>query len=147
MAIATHWHSDKTDGLEYYRSLGIKTYTTIRTDELSKLHGKKRAQFLLGADTTFQAGDQSFETYFPGEGHTTDNIVIWFGKERILYAGCLVKGTDAGSLGNLEDANKAAYATTLKRLKKKYPHPAYIIVTHSEGSDTHSLKHSIRLAK
>ncbi|MDP1974314.1 MAG: hypothetical protein Q8J87_15160, partial [Sediminibacterium sp.] len=32
MAFATHWHSDKTAGLEYYKQLGIKTYTTQFTD-------------------------------------------------------------------------------------------------------------------
>ena len=36
MCFATHWHSDKTAGLEYYRQQGIKTYTTVLTDELSK---------------------------------------------------------------------------------------------------------------
>jgi metallo-beta-lactamase class B len=35
MCFATHWHSDKTAGLEYYRQQGIKTYTTVLTDELS----------------------------------------------------------------------------------------------------------------
>src|SRR5580698_7690752 len=29
--IATHWHSDKTAGLSYYRSRGIKTYSTRLT--------------------------------------------------------------------------------------------------------------------
>ncbi len=36
MAFATHWHSDKTAGLEYYKQQGIKTYTTQLTDGLSK---------------------------------------------------------------------------------------------------------------
>ena len=84
LCFATHWHSDKTAGLEYYRQRGIKTYTTVLTDELSKKNGKKRAEFLMTTDTVLHAGQYSFETYFPGQGHTEDNIIIWFEKEKIL---------------------------------------------------------------
>ena len=56
MCFATHWHSDKTAGLEYYRQQGIKTYTTKKTDNYSKEKGKKRAEFLMYQDTTFFLG-------------------------------------------------------------------------------------------
>src|ERR1700739_54852 len=87
LCIATHFHSDRTAGLEYYRQQGIKTYTTVLTDELSKKNNKKRAEFLIAKDTVFNVGQYSFETYYPGQGHTADNIVIWFKKEKILYGG------------------------------------------------------------
>jgi metallo-beta-lactamase class B len=35
MCIATHWHSDRTEGLAYYQQQGISTYTYL-TDEFSK---------------------------------------------------------------------------------------------------------------
>jgi metallo-beta-lactamase class B len=69
MAFATHWHSDKTAGLEYYKQLGIKTYTTQLTDELSKKNNAKRAQFLMSKDTSFVVDQYQFETFYPGEGH------------------------------------------------------------------------------
>lgn len=147
MCIATHWHSDRTEGLEYYKQLGIKTYTTRLTDELCKKNNKKRAEYLIEGDTVFHIGPYSFETYYPGEGHTTDNIVIWFGKEKILYGGCLIKGADAENLGYLGDANVRAYYSTLKKVQKKCPDPKFIIISHSDWNDTNSLKHSIKLAK
>lgn len=147
IALATHWHSDKTAGLEYYRQQGIRTYTTLLTDELSQLNNKKRAQYLMTGDTTFHVGGYSFETYFPGEGHTKDNIIIWFAKEKILYGGCLIKGADAEDLGFLGDGNTETYAATLKNVQKKCPKPAYIIVAHSDWSSTRSLKHSIKIAR
>ncbi len=147
ICFATHWHSDKTAGLEYYRQLGIKTYTTVLTDELSKKNNKKRAEFLMANDTVFNIGHYSFETYYPGQGHTEDNIVIWFKKEKILYGGCLIKGADAKDLGYLDDGNVAEYATTLKRVKKKFRNPKFIIVAHSDWKNTHSLKHSLMMAK
>lgn len=147
MCIATHWHSDRTAGLEYYTQKGIKTYTTVLTDELCKKNGKKRATYLIEKDTVFNVGEYSFETYYPGEGHTTDNIVIWFNKEKILYGGCLIKGADAENLGYLGDANKKQYLTTLQNVQQKCADPKFIIVSHSDWNNINSLKHSIKLAK
>jgi len=146
MCFATHWHSDKTAGLEYYRQLGIKTYTTVLTDQLSKKNNKKRAEFLMAKDTVFTMGQYTFETYYPGPGHTEDNIVIWFKKEKILYGGCLIKGADAEDLGYLGDGNIKEYASTLKNVQKKFRNPNYIIIAHSDWNDTNSLKHSIEMA-
>jgi metallo-beta-lactamase class B len=147
LCIATHWHSDKTAGLEYYKQQGILTYTTVFTDELSKTNNKKRAEFLMEKDTVFNVGHYSFETYYPGQGHTADNIVIWFKKEKILYGGCLIKGADAENLGYLGDANLTEYANTLKKVQNKYLDPKFIIISHSNWNNIKSLKHSIMLAR
>ncbi len=147
ICIATHWHSDRTDGLEYYKQQGIKTYTTLLTDKLSKENNKKRAEFLMTKDTTFNVGQYSFEVYYPGEGHTMDNIVVWFSKEKILYGGCLIKGADAENLGYLGDANVEEYETTLKKVQRKCPDPKFIIVSHHDWKNINSLKHSIKMAR
>lgn len=147
LCIATHWHSDRTEGLAYYKQKGIKTYTTVLTDELSKQHNKKRAEFLISKDTVFNVAPYTFETFYPGPGHTEDNIVLWFRNEKILYSGCLIKGADAKDLGFLGDGNVAAYASTLINVQKKFPHPRFIIVSHHNWTNNKSLNHSIKLAK
>jgi metallo-beta-lactamase class B len=147
LCIATHWHGDRTEGLEYYKQQGIKTYTTVLTDEFSKKNNKKRAEFLMTKDTVFNVGQYSFEVYYPGGGHTEDNIIVWFGKEKILYGGCLIKGAKAKNLGYLGDANIQEYETTLLKVKHKCPDPQFIIVSHHDWTSTHSLKNSIKLAK
>ena len=147
MCIATHWHSDRTEGLEYYKNEGIKTFTTSLTDELSKKNGKKRAQYLIERDSIFNVGKYSFQTYYPGEGHTADNIVIWFDKEKILYGGCLIKGADAENLGYLGDANVTTYHSSLKNVQQKCPSPKHIVISHSGWDNINSLKHSLKLAK
>jgi metallo-beta-lactamase class B len=147
MAFATHWHSDKTAGLEYYRQQGIKTYTTKLTDELSKKNNTKRAEFLMAKDTVFNVGKYTFETYYPGPGHTEDNIVIWFKKERILFGGCLIKGVDSENLGFLGDGNIKEYESTLKNVQRKFKKPRFIIIAHSDWNNLNSLKYSIKMAK
>lgn len=145
--IATHWHSDRTEGLEYYKTKGIKTYTTQLTDELSKKNNKRRAEYIIEKDSTFRVGQHMFETYYPGQGHTEDNIVLWFDKEKILYGGCLIKGAAAENLGYLEDGNVFEYETTLKNVQWRFPDPKFIIVSHHDWDDINSLKHSIEMAK
>ncbi len=147
LCIATHFHEDRTGGLDYYRQKGIKTFTTRQTDELSKMRGMKRAEFLIEKDTVFTVGQYSFQTYFPGHGHTPDNIVIWFDNEKVLYGGCLVKSVEDNTLGNLSDASVADYATTLKNVQEKCKNPEYIIPGHNDWRNRKSLTHTLKMAQ
>ena len=146
LCIATHFHEDRTGGLQYYAQQGIKTYTTKQTDKLSKKRGMKRAGFLMDKDTVFRVGQYSFQTYFPGPGHAPDNIIIWFEKEKILYGGCLVKSVEYNDLGNLADASVKEYATTIKNVQAKCKKPQYIIPGHGDWTDTNSLNHTLQMA-
>jgi len=145
LCISTHFHEDRTAGLEFYRRKGIKTYTTKRTDEISKLRNEKRAEFLIYKDTLFTIGQHEFQTYYGGQGHSPDNIVIWFDKEKLLYGGCLVKSTEAEDLGNLSDANVKAWATTIKNIQHKFGNPDYIIPGHMDWHSKESLTHTLDL--
>ena len=147
ICIATHFHEDRTGGLEYYRQQGISTYTTKQTDELSKKRGMKRAEFLLNKDSVFTVGQYSFQTYYPGPGHAPDNIVIWFEREKILYGGCLIKSVEDETLGNLSDANVKAYATTIENVQRKCKKPKHIITGHNDWTNTKSLEHTLEMAR
>lgn len=147
ICIATHWHNDRTAGLAYYQQKGIKTYTTKLTDAWSYRNEMKRAEYLIVNDTAFSIGQYVFETFYPGPGHTEDNIVLWFEKEQILYGGCLIKGAEAENLGYLGDANIGEYASTLRNVQNKYPSPEFIIVSHHDWLNNQSLRHSIKLAR
>jgi len=85
------------------------------------------------------------ETYYPGIGHTSDNIVIWFKDDQILYGGCLIKSTESKTLGNLSDANVFSWKKSLKNIDKKYPKPTIIIPGHQDWNSPHSLKYTMSL--
>ena len=145
LCISTHFHEDRTAGLEFYRRKGVKTYTTERTDEMSKLRNEKRAEFLIYNDSLFTMGQYTFLTYYGGQGHSPDNIVIWFDKEKILYGGCLVKSMEAEDLGNLSDANVSEWAATIKNIQHKFKNPNYIIPGHLDWHSKKSLTHTLNL--
>ncbi len=147
ICFATHFHSDRTAGLEYYQSVGIRTYTTKQTDELSKTKGMKRAGFLMEKDTLFTSGQYSFEIFYPGPGHAPDNIVIWFPQQKILYGGCLVKSTEDEDLGNLGDADLKKYAPSIKNVMRHCPNPVYVIPGHGDWTNKRSLQHTLNMAR
>ncbi|HLY70247.1 MAG TPA: BlaB/IND/MUS family subclass B1 metallo-beta-lactamase [Puia sp.] len=147
MCLATHFHDDRTAGLEYLRQQGVRTYSTKLTDELSRARGEKRAEYIIPNDTIFTIGGHTMQTYFPGQGHTIDNIVIWFAKERILYGGCLIKSAEAGDLGNIADANLNQWASTIGNLQRKFKNPRFIITGHQDWTSTKSLTHTLTLIK
>ena len=145
MAIATHSHDDRTAGLEYYAQKGIKTFTTALTDSVSKINGEKRAEFLIKKDTAFSVGEYTFEIFYPGVGHTLDNIIIWFPQQKILYGACFVKSTDTQSLGNVADANVYEWPNSIRNVLSKFGQPEYVIPGHQSWKDNKSLEHTLRL--
>jgi len=145
LCISTHVHGDRTAGLEYYRQKGIKTFTTEKTDELSKKNGNKRAEYLIYEDTVFKVGEHSFQTYYGGPGHSPDNIVIWVPVEKILYGGCLVKSAEADDLGYLGDANVKQWSYTIKNIQQRFINPNYIIPGHDDWSGNKALMHTLDL--
>ena len=147
ICIATHSHEDRTSGLEYYKQKGIKTYTTQLTDSISKENERPRAEFLMENDTNFTIGNHTFQTYYGGEGHTKDNIVIWFETEKILYGGCLIKSIDAHDLEYVEEANIPEWSKTIEKIQVKFKNPKFIITGHHEWNSTKTLKHTLKLIK
>ena len=145
--IATHSHEDRTSGLDFYKQQGIKTFTTKLTDEISKKNERPRAEFLMKKDTVFNIGQYKFQTYFGGEGHTKDNIVIWFEKEKVLYGGCLVKSIDAKDLEYVSEANIKEWSTTIKKVKNKFKNPRYIITGHHNWGSNTTVEYTLKLIK
>jgi metallo-beta-lactamase class B len=148
LVISTHWHEDRTAGLDYYGKKGILTYSTYATKNLCREHHLPQAKYTFEGDTTFRIGNTVFETYYPGAGHSSDNIVVYFPKEKILVGGCFVKSVEATDLGNLSDANIGMWPIAAKNLIKKYPKVKTVIPGHQKiSSGKKALKHTLKLTK
>ena len=147
MCIATHFHDDRTAGFDILKRHGIKTYSTQKTLELCRSINNPEAEYIFENDTLFNEGGIEFETFYPGWGHTEDNIVIWFPGSRVLYGGCFIKSTDAGGLGNLADADTKSWEKAVQKVMSKYPEAEYIVPGHQGWLDRGSLKFTYELLK
>jgi len=147
MCLATHSHDDRAGGLEFYRQKGIKTYTIKLTDELLKKNDKKRAEYIIPNDIAFTVGDHTFRVYYPGKGHSSDNIVVWFNKEKLLYGGCFIKSTAVNDLGYLGDADVKEWEKSIKKVQTKFKNPKFVISGHEDWSSTDSLNHTLKMVQ
>jgi glyoxylase-like metal-dependent hydrolase (beta-lactamase superfamily II) len=147
MCFATHSHDDRAGGLDFYRKKGIKTYTIKLTDQILEKEGKKRAQYIIPNDTTFTVGQHTFEVFYPGKGHASDNIVVWFNKEKVLYGACFIKSTDAKDLGYLADSDVKEWEKSIKKVQVKFKNPKYIIPGHEGWTNTGSLNYTLKMVQ
>ena len=143
--LSTHFHGDRTAGIDFLKKHGVATWSSEQTSALCLQKGEPRAEHVFTKDTVFDIGGYSFRAMYPGEGHTKDNIVVWLEKEKVLYGGCFVKSTETESLGNLSEANTAAWPASVKKVMQAFPHPAYVIPGHLGWLDNTSLSHTLTL--
>jgi len=141
----THFHEDRAGDLSFYKNKNIPTFATEKTNEFLKKEGKAVSEFVIKTGKTYKYGDEKFVPQFFGEGHTPDNIFIWFPKYKIIDGGCLIKSTEAKDLGNLGDANVEAWPKTIKKIMQKYPDPKLIIPGHDDWKKLGHLQHTIQL--
>jgi glyoxylase-like metal-dependent hydrolase (beta-lactamase superfamily II) len=84
--------------IEYY--LGLEEYQPITAD-LKKLHIMP-ATMEIHNEAKLPFGKTVLEIHFVGAGETTDNLVVFFPKERALFTGDLVYHKVHPFIGNLE---------------------------------------------
>jgi len=128
--IATHFHEDRTGGLEILSKNGTETYASALTYKLAKDRGEQVPDFTFASDTTFAVDSLEFETFYPGQGHSRDNIVVWFPKEKILVGGCFLKSMDTNAIGNIVDANVDQWPVSVRKLSERFKDAKYVIPGH-----------------
>jgi glyoxylase-like metal-dependent hydrolase (beta-lactamase superfamily II) len=145
--ISTHWHADRTAGLDFFNKKGIPTYSTFATQNLCRENNAPVSYYGFVGDTIFQFGNTKIEAFYPGAGHTSDNIVLYIPQSNILFGGCFVKSVEASDLGNLSDANIGMWPVAIRTLIAHFPEVAYVVPGHQKGSKgTKALKHTRKLA-
>lgn len=135
-SISSHFHGDSTGGIEWLNSQSIPTYASELTNELLKKDGKVQAKNSFSG-VSYWLVKNKIEVFYPGPGHTPDNVVVWLPEKKILFGGCFVK---PDGLGNLGDANLEAWPKSAKLLMSKYSKAKLVVSSHSEIGDESLLR-------
>lgn len=151
-AVFTHYHDDSVAGLGALRAAGIPTYATAQTADLMAAHDWIRPDSLFpdapGNVWTLPVGDQVVEVFYPGPGHTVDNVVVYVPQARVLYTGCLVRPGDTPSLGNTADADVSRWAESVARVRERYGNRAEVVIpSHGDPGGPELLDHTIALVE
>jgi len=145
--IPTHFHQDCMGGLAEAHRRGATSYALDQTVALAKRDHLPVPQCPFRLRAGVPCGKLMIVVTYPGVGHTTDNVVAWLPKQRVLFAGCLAKSLDAQSLGNMSDGSMTALPITLKRVKASYPHARIVVPGHGDWGGLNLIDHTLKLYK
>ena len=129
-AVATHFHRDRTGGVAGLSHRKIPTFAYPLTYELANTHAAPVPEPLRDFTGERYTFDEDVELFFPGAGHSWDNIAVWLPRQRILFGGCFLKSETSRDLGNLADSDFGAWPSSLERLAARYPNRAVTVPGH-----------------
>jgi metallo-beta-lactamase class B len=144
--IPTHFHNDCLGGLHSFMKHGIPSYGNAKTIALARETGVAVPQNSFDESMKLRIGKQQIVVVYPGEGHTRDNVVGYFERDKILFGGCLIKELGANK-GYLGDANIKEWSATVDKVKKMFPGLKIVVPGHGTAGDKKLLDYTIDLFK
>ncbi len=127
--IPGHFHNDCLGGLKAFHEHGAKSYANQLTCELAEKDGSIIPQNAF--EGSLELFEGKVEIWYPGEGHTRDNVIGYIPSEKVMFGGCLIKSVGAGK-GFLGDANQNEWTNAVKIVKEKYPKVEVVIPGHGK---------------
>jgi metallo-beta-lactamase class B len=153
LAIITHAHDDRIGGIDTLQKNNIRTISTPLTSQKAYAAGFNKPLPELDPKLTelnlkdSGSGDFRIEVFYPGPGHTEDNIVVWIPVDHVLFGGCLIKAMEWDSLGYLADAFVDKWASSVQALQIRYPDARIVVPGHGNIGSIFLLQHTMELVK
>ena len=149
-SISTHFHDDRAGGISYLNNIAIDTYASEATNQLLTADSKQAAKYhLLSSDNKAEkqtVAEGAIEVFYPGPGHSSDNIVVWLPEHKFLFGGCFVKSLNSKSLGYTGDADIEKWPHSMQKLINNYPTVKQVLPGHGKIGNTELLTHTQTLA-
>ena len=173
-AINTHFHNDRLGGNGYLTKIGSVIYGSDLTVKLLKERGlgigmldsykdptmKKYYDYWQNTKLTppnkiFSLKDglvltfdnDTLEVYYPGPGHTPDNVVVYYPEKKILFGGCIIKSMAANSKGFIGDADLGNWYSSVNNILIKYPDAVLVIPGHGPEGGKELISHTMEIVK
>ena len=145
--VVNHSHADCLGGLAVFHTAGIPSYSSKRTQLFARNDTVNKPvvpQYGFTKELILKIGGTSIINYFPGEGHTRDNIVSYIPATKVLFGGCIIKALGSGK-GNLAEANVTTWAESVRNVKQKFPNAVIIIPGHGAYGTRSLLDYTIKM--
>jgi metallo-beta-lactamase class B len=144
--VVNHSHVDCLGGLAIFHQAGIPSYASKLTQKLA-LNDVNRPAIPQHGFTNvlnLKIGNTTIINYYPGEGHTRDNIVSYIPAVNVLFGGCIIKAIGSGK-GNLAEANVATWSESVRKVKQKFQNAVIIIPGHGAYGNRSLLDYTIKM--
>lgn len=145
-SISTHSHTDRSAGIGWLNERGIPTYATKQTNAILAQESKPQATHVIQNNPQMLAGG-IVEAFYPGGGHTEDNIVVWLPHSEVLHGGCFVRTQGAQSLGYTGEARINEWPTSVDNVLSRYFKAKLVVPGHGAVGGLALLKHTKALAE
>lgn len=145
--IGGHYHNDCIGGIDYLKTIGAHTILGALTKEKCVEFNLPLPHQTFEKELHFTFEEIPVECFYPGAGHSIDNIVVYFPDQGILYGGCLVKSTDSRGMGNLADAVPLVWGNTIQNVMTAYPEVKCVIPGHGNHGGLELLSHTLELTQ
>ncbi|PHZ84413.1 subclass B1 metallo-beta-lactamase [Paremcibacter congregatus] len=155
-AVFTHAHSDKMGGVQALKNYGVATYAHPLTNALAPDRGLVSAEFdllVLENGTAKVSGERAandltlLSVFYPGPGHSEDNIIVHVKGTNILFGGCLVRPGGATSLGNTSDGSIPHWDSSIENISQRFPKANIVIPSHGVPAGRDLLSLTIELVR
>lgn len=157
IAVITHAHNDKMGGVEALHEKGVGGRAHPLTNADAPARGLRPTQFaildgvdyetLLGVSESGVESKGPIEVFYPGPGHTRDNIVVYYAPAKVLFGGCLIRPGGSTKLGNIADGDIANWADAVRKVAARFPDAEIVIPSHGPPGGRELLDHTIALAE
>jgi peptidoglycan/xylan/chitin deacetylase (PgdA/CDA1 family) len=147
-AIVTDFHDDRAGGVAQLEAAGIEVWSSpgiiarlTAASEPAPTHALEQPRWsgtLAGV---------ALEVWFPGAGHSPENLVVWLPDQRLLFGGCLLRAYESRGLGNVDDADFDAWVPTLRAVRERYADAAIVVPSHGDAGGPELIHHSLALAE
>ena len=158
-AIVTHAHNDKMGGVDSLNEHMVQSFAhpftnadaptrelTQTTHTLSTQSGQNAGQPGLLRHPLLATHETSLQVFYPGAGHTRDNIVIYHPPSKTLFGGCLIRPSGASNLGNTADGDVLNWAGAVRLIAQTFPDAEIVVPSHGAPGGRDLLDHTIALA-
>ena len=142
-SISTHSHEDRTAGIKWLNEQSIPTFASVQTNKILQSQGKPLASHSFAQQISLMDGQ--VEAYYPGGGHSKDNIVVWLPQARILFGGCMVRSKASTSLGYTGEAMITEWASSVEKVLERYSNADFVVPGHGKIGSIDLLTYTISL--
>jgi glyoxylase-like metal-dependent hydrolase (beta-lactamase superfamily II) len=141
-AVVTHSHADRIGGIGALARRGLQAEAVDLT--VAKAGGD-RLRTLFKATEKLYRDPRGFEVFYPGPGHTVDNVVVWLPAQHVLFGGCLVKAESAEDLGYVAEADLASWPLSIAAVRERYPDMRMVVPGHGAPGAPAALARTLEL--
>ena len=145
--IVGHSHSDCMGGLSFLHKMDVESIASERTKAICINRNLPVPKTTFSDSLSINFEGCHVICFYPGGGHTIDNIVVYFPESQVLFGGCLIRSLKTNNLGFTGEAVISEWDHTVKKIKNTFPDIKAVIPGHGEWGGTGLLNHTIQLVK